>query len=94
MEDEEEDEESERRDGEEESYGSDTETTFVTEFAKRWGWISNVDTVAKTINTDWDTVFNKNIVEFLNILSYSKDKTELEKQQQKQFQNNLKQKTY
>ena len=94
MEDEEEDEESERRDGEEELDGSDTETTFVTEFTKRWGWISNVDAVSKTINTDWDTVFNKNIVEFLNILSYSKDKTELEKQQQKQFQNNLKQKTY
>lgn len=35
-----------------------------------------------------------NIVEFLNILSYKKDKTELEKQQQKQFQNKLKQKTY
>jgi hypothetical protein len=94
MDDEEEDEESERRDGEDTDDGSNTETTFVTEFSKRWGWISNVDAVAHTINTDWDTVFNKNVVEFLNILSYTKDKTELEKQQQKQFQNKLKQKTY
>lgn len=87
MEDEEADEENEERDGENTDDGSNTESTFVTEFSKRWGWISFVDTVAHTINTDWDTVFNKNVVEFLNILSYSRDKTELEKQQIKQFQN-------
>lgn len=94
MEDEEDDEENEGGDDETEDRGSDNETTFITEFTKRWGWVSNVDTVAHTINTDWDTVFNKNVVEFLNILSYSRDKMELEKQQQKQFQNKLKQKTY
>lgn len=94
MEDEEDDEENEGGDDETEDRRSDNETTFITEFTKRWGWISNVDAVAHTINTDWDTVFNKNVVEFLNILSYSRDKTELEKQQQKQFQNKLKQKTY
>ena len=37
MDDEEEDEESERRDGEDTDDGSNTETTFVTEFSKRWG---------------------------------------------------------
>ena len=94
MADEEEDEEDEGRDGETEDDGSDTESTFITQFTKKWGWISFVDTVSKTINTDWDTVFNKNVVEFLNILSYSRDKAELERQQQKQFQNKLKQKTY
>ena len=94
MDDEEKDEEDEGRDGETENEGGNEETTFVKEFSKRWGWLSFVDTVASTINTDWDTVFNKNVVEFLNILSYSRDKTELEKQQIKQFQNKGKIKTY
>jgi hypothetical protein len=50
--------------------------------------------VSQTINKSWDDVFEKNVVEFLNILSYSRDKAELERQQQKQFQNKLKQKKY
>ena len=87
MADEETEEEDEGRDSETEDDGNDRETTFFTEFAKRWGWISNIDTVAKCINTDWDTVFNKNVVEFLNILSYTRDKAELERQQIKEFQN-------
>lgn len=87
MDDEEEGEEDEGRDDETENGGSGEEHTFAKEFNKRWGWISCVDAVAKTINTDWDTVFNKNVVEFLNVLSYSRDKAELEKQQIKEFQN-------
>lgn len=87
MEDEETEEEDEGRDSEATDGGSNTETTFFAEFAKRWGWLSSVDNVAHTINTDWDTVFNKNVVEFLNILSYSRDKAELERLQIKQFQN-------
>lgn len=94
MDDEEKDEEDEGRDGETENDGGNTENTFIKEFSKKWGWFSFIDTVASTINTDWDTVFNKNVVEFLNILSYSRDKTELEKQQIKQFQNKGKTKTY
>jgi hypothetical protein len=39
-------------------------------------------------------VFEKNVVEFLNILSYSRDKAELERIQIKQYQNKGKQKIY
>ena len=94
MVDKEEDEESEGRDDKTEDDGSNGETTFITEFSKRWGWLSFVDNVAKTINTDWNTVFEKNVVEFLNILSYSRDKAELERIQIKQYQNKGKQKIY
>jgi hypothetical protein len=41
------------------------------------------------MGVSWDAVFEKNVVEFLNVLSYSRDKAELEKQQMKEFKNNL-----
>lgn len=94
MDDEEEGEENEGRGDEGEDDGSGEENTFAKEFAKKWGWISSVDAVAKTVNTNWDVVFEKNVVEFLNILSYSRDKAELEKQQMKEFQNKGKTKVY
>jgi hypothetical protein len=92
MEDEEEGEEDEGRDDEGADDGGSEENSFIKEFNQKWGWISSIDAVAKTINTDWDTVFNKGVVEFLNILSYSRDKAELEKLQMKDFQNKMKNK--
>ena len=41
------------------------------------------------MGVSWDVVFGKNVVEFLNVLSYSRDKAELEKQQMNEFKNNL-----
>lgn len=42
------------------------------------------------MRTDWDTVYDKPVVEFLNILSYCRDRSELEKQQVEEFKNKLK----
>ena len=89
MDDKEKDMEGEGRDGENEDEGSEEDGSFAKRFGDRWGWISSVDSVAETIRESWDVVFNKNIVEFLNILSYTKDKAELEKQQAREFQNKL-----
>jgi hypothetical protein len=83
-------EENEGRDGEEQDRDSEGEPSVFTQFNKKWGWFSCVDNVSQTLRTDWETVFSKNIVEFLNILSYAKDKAELEKWQMKEYQNKMK----
>jgi hypothetical protein len=41
------------------------------------------------MRVSWDVVFEKNVVEFLNVLSYARDKAELEKQQINEFKNKL-----
>ena len=94
MDDEEEGEEDEGRDDENRDGEGGEGNTFLAEYNKKWGWISCIDTVSKTINTDWDTVFGKNVVEFLNILCYARDKAEMERQQMKEVQNKGKTKVY
>jgi hypothetical protein len=89
LEDEEDAEKDEGRDNEDEDGGGEEGSSFAAEFNKKWGWISCVDAVSKTMGVSWDAVFEKNVVEFLNVLSYSRDKAELEKQQMKEFKNNL-----
>lgn len=37
----------------------------------------------------WDEAYDKPITEFLNILSYCRDRSELEKQQVEEFKNKL-----
>ena len=88
-EDEEDDEEDEGRNGEGKDSGSEEGTSFASRFNKKWGWISCVDTVAHTMGVSWDVIFEKNVVEFLNVLCYTRDKAELEKQQMKEFKNKL-----
>lgn len=92
MEDEEGDEKDKGRDDEEEDGRSEESNSYAAQYNKKWGWISTVDTVAKTLNTDWDTVFNKNVVEYLNVLSYARDKAEFEAYQQKEYMNKIKNK--
>jgi hypothetical protein len=41
------------------------------------------------MGVSWDVIFEKNVVEFLNVLCYTRDKAELEKQQMKEFKNKL-----
>ena len=92
MEDEEGDEKDKGRDDEEEDGRSEESNSYAAQYNKKWGWISTVDTVAKTLNTDWDTVFNKNVVEYLNVLSSARDKAEFEAYQQKEYMNKIKNK--
>ena len=42
----------------------------------KWGWIANVDAVSETCRCSWDDVWRMTALEFLNILSYRKDKLE------------------
>lgn len=39
----------------------------------KWGWIKCIDQVAQTTNRSWEEIYNLNIVEFLNTMSYIKD---------------------
>ena len=49
-------------------------------FADKWGWIANVDAASETCRCSWDEVMRWTAIEFLNILSYRKDKIAKEKQ--------------
>ena len=80
-----EDEEGEDGEGE----GSEESTTGNT-FSNSWGWIYQVDIVSETVRASWEVVLNMNIIEFLNILCYIKDKKEEEKRQMLKLRNKLK----
>ena len=49
-------------------------------FADKWGWISNVDAASETCRCSWEEVMRWTAIEFLNILSYRKDKIAKEKE--------------
>ena len=49
-------------------------------FGDKWGWIANVDAASETCRCSWDEVMRWTAIEFLNILSYRKDKIAKEKQ--------------
>ena len=48
-------------------------------FGDKWGWIANVDAASETCRCSWEEVMRWSAIEFLNILSYRKDKIEKEK---------------
>ena len=50
-------------------------------FADKWGWIANVDAASETCRCSWDEVMRWSAIEFLNILSYRKDKMAKEKEE-------------
>lgn len=50
-----------------------------------------MDSVSERMRTDWDSVYEKPVTEFLNILSYVRDRNELERQQMEDFKNKLRQ---
>ncbi len=45
-------------------------------FVRRWGWIANVDAVSELVRCPWNDVWEMNVMEFFNLLSYRKDKIE------------------
>ena len=55
-------------------------------FEKQWGWLANVDEVSETLRVSWDTVLEKPAIEFLNVLSYRRDKAAFEADKIKQWQ--------
>lgn len=63
-----------------EAEDSTGENTAVEGFFQRWSWWYNVDAVSETLRISWDEVLQKSVVEFLNILSYRKDKNNWERE--------------
>ena len=88
IEDEEEVEEGKDGGREEEDTGDNNSTTGG--FQDKWGWIAAVDSVSETIREPWGVVFKMNIVEFLNIMSYIKDKGIEKKRQMQEYKNKIK----
>ena len=50
----------------------------VEAFYNHWGWITSIDAVAGGDPLKWDEVTGKNVVWFLNALSYIKDKNNMQ----------------
>ena len=87
--DEEENEEGEEPGGKEKT-DRDSEETTPNSFSAKWGWIHAVDEVSETTRESWETVFKMNIVEFLNILSYIRDKAAEEKRKMEEYKRSIK----
>lgn len=47
-------------------------------FMEQWGWVYNVDIISETCRQSWDDTWAMPAVEFLNIVSYRKDRSERE----------------
>ena len=65
---------------EDEAEDSADQDSGVEGFFQRWSWFYNTDAVSETLRISWDEVLQKSVVEFLNILSYRKDKNNWEKE--------------
>ena len=72
--------------GQSEEGGADAEDSGGgSTFAERWGWIANVDAVSETCRCSWDDVWQMKVIEFLNILSYRREKMDEQKRQMEQW---------
>lgn len=65
--------------------GDNKDDGFVKRYWRSWGWISQVDRVAELRRLTWEQVFAMNVVEFLNMLCYMKDKSEMDKIQMREW---------
>lgn len=75
-------------DTEEAEEGDNGNDSDSQEFTRKWGWISNIQSVADTMHKSWDDVFAMNIVEFLNVICYIKDKAERDKAEIEKWRKN------
>lgn len=77
-------------DGSEEDDGDgEGEDAWAKEFTQKWGWIDAAVRVKEIMGITLDDVFAVNIIYFLNILSYSRDKGEFEKRQMDNYKKKL-----
>lgn len=49
-------------------------------FTQKWGWVDDVVAVVEVTGETWSEVWRMNVVEFLNLLCYIKDRNEHQKQ--------------
>ena len=91
--DEEEEDEEELRTDEErrrDDFGGGGYQSFKKEYQKRWGWQSVVDSISEKRRITWEQVYDMNIIEFLNMMCYIKDSSELERLQRDEWMNRRK----
>lgn len=55
----------------------------------KWGWLSMVDRLSNGDITKHDSVYDRNYIECLNLLSYWHEKDQYMEEMNKQRQNNL-----
>lgn len=66
--------------GESEPGENDRTTGDDNWFHKQWGWIVLVNTLANNDRTKWEDILSMQVVEFLNTISFYKDKASYDKQ--------------
>jgi hypothetical protein len=71
--------------GPDEAGGGNDGNTGVSGFADRWGWVAHVDGVSETMRQSWDATFRMPVLEFLNVVSYRRDKAEEERRRIEQW---------
>lgn len=54
-------------------------------FGSRWGYVAMIDRVSEAMKINWHEVMDLNVYEYLNVLSYLRDKAEDEKRRLEQF---------
>ena len=77
---------------EDEDEGSDSEDNYIKTFNRKWGWISFAIQVKEVKSITLDQVYEVNVVEFLNLLCYIKDKADFDRRQQKEYLDKIKNK--
>ena len=85
MENEENDEEGTEPDSEGEDERGDGEDEYLSQYLKRWGWFDYSVIVKEIKSITLDEVYELNIIEFLNICCYHKDKCAFEKKLQEEY---------
>lgn len=53
----------------------------MTPFQRKWGWVAQVDAISELTRQPWDSVWNMDVIEFLNLICYREDKLNEQKKQ-------------
>ena len=61
------------------SGATESDQSNESSFSSRWGWFGILDMLSKGDVLKFDELLNKNIIWFLNMVAYFKDKAEEEK---------------
>lgn len=85
LEDEEDDEENKEQEGEGDDKESDEGDDYITQYYQKWGWLNYAVTVKEIKGCTLDEVYEINVVEFLNLISYSKDTNAFEKKRNDEY---------
>ena len=55
------------------------EETEEESYFEKWGWVVTLDALSQGDHSKWEYYTNLNVIEFLNIVSFQKDKTAWQK---------------